>query len=293
MASGKLMATVLKTLERFWESGSQQPQNVGDGLVWRNVCLKPAAFDGLGLALAVTRGTIARVHVSVVSDGEMGGMRLRVELDGIDVILGEVGDDDACRKLSVERQHRLATLFADTRARITRLIGSLAAGSVLSHGVMGQVFGQVLARVSIVVQNAHFRLLGGAADGGSGEENCRSQFVLGIVCRLFSVCADGECASVSSFRAQNVVLEDLSVYWLRGPHAHTSSAPQPPVSSAQPHELPAAATAPIGALVLLQPLHARASLLVERVSHCGPVGDSALIFHRYSIYLLFEYKSTH
>jgi hypothetical protein len=45
-----------------------------------------------------------------------------VQVDGVDVWLAEVQEEDVPRRLAVERQHSLAVLLADTRARLACLV---------------------------------------------------------------------------------------------------------------------------------------------------------------------------
>ena len=171
----------------------------------------------------------------------------------MDVWLAEVQEEDVPRRLAVERQHRLAVLLADTRARLARLVGSVAVGSLLSQGVASRVIGQLLARVSFTVRDIHLRVLGGAADA----QGASSEFVLGVVCKLVSLAsgppdavAAGSCARD---RIKLLVLDGLSVYWHKAAGAHASSRIEKGV-----------ATAPADTSVLMQPVVIRASMRVVR-----------------------------
>ena len=172
----------------------------------------------------------------------------------MDAWLAEVQEDDVSRRLAVERQHRLAALLADTRTRIARLVGSVAAGALLSQGVAARVVGQLLARVSITVRDIHLRVLGDAGDG----QGTAPEFVLGVVCKLVSLgagppdtAAGGSC---DRDRTKLLVLDGLSVYWHKAAGAHAAS------RQAEKSD----ATAPVDALVLVQPVVMQASMRVTR-----------------------------
>ena len=113
-----------------------------EGVRWRGVRLKPEAFDHLGLPVAVQHGVVDCVAVSVGA-GVGEGLILRIEIEGVDVELSDVSDEDPARQLVVERSQRQARLRSDTHARLSRLLGSSSAGSVLSHRVLSHLLGQV------------------------------------------------------------------------------------------------------------------------------------------------------
>ena len=50
--SGELLASVLGALEAFWDAPAA-PESEGEAVVWRNVALRPTAFDGAHPARAV------------------------------------------------------------------------------------------------------------------------------------------------------------------------------------------------------------------------------------------------
>ena len=262
-----VLAAVLKVLERFWGPHCQYHPDVdaGGGMFWRGVTLRPDAFDALGLPLAVRSGSIARLHISAGPGGEeeaanTGGLCLRVELEGLELVLAEVEDEDSSRAAAVERQQRLATLEADTRTRMQRLIGSVAAGSLLSQGVMSSLVGHLLDRVAIRMQNVHIRCLGGSSGG--------TDFVVGVICEVISLAASAEEQGVHQGqpprKVKDALVQGLCVYWQRG-----GSEAQAPQESPTPGIQP-----PEGACKLLHPLEVRAKAVIERLSD-GPEGGSA------------------
>jgi hypothetical protein len=46
-SSGELLASVLGALAAFWDVPPAAHESEGDGVVWRDVALRPAAFDGI------------------------------------------------------------------------------------------------------------------------------------------------------------------------------------------------------------------------------------------------------
>ncbi len=172
----------------------------------------------------------------------------------MDAWLAEVQEEDVPRRLAVERQHRLAVLLADTRARLARLVGSVAVGSLLSQGVASHVIGQLLARVSFTVRDIHLRVLGGAPDA----QGASSEFVLGVVCKLVSLGSGPPdtvaASSCARDRIKLLVLDGLSVYWHKAAGAHASSR----------QVEKGVAMAPADSSVLVQPVVIRASMRVLR-----------------------------
>ena len=255
MATSKLIESVLNSLETFWESPSTPDIDAG-GVLWRGVLLRPAAFDALGLPLAVQSGSISRLHVSAELDGgadaasNASGLRLRVELDGLDLVLAEVDDEDSSRRLSVERHQRLAVLISDTRMRMHRLIGSVIAGSVLSQGPTAMLMGNLLDRVSIKVENVHIRCLGGTAGGGVREQN---EFVVGLTCKLMSLDTSAQQSSMPQTKLKDVLVQGISVYWQRGARCQAEASPA------------AGEQIPEGACTLLKPLDITATTIIERL----------------------------
>ena len=59
---GQLIASVLGVLERFWDS-PPMPESETDGLCWRNVSLKPSAFDGMPFPSVTARVRLASSHL--------------------------------------------------------------------------------------------------------------------------------------------------------------------------------------------------------------------------------------
>jgi hypothetical protein len=46
-SSGELLASVLGALAALWDVPPAVHESEGDGVVWRDVALRPAAFDGV------------------------------------------------------------------------------------------------------------------------------------------------------------------------------------------------------------------------------------------------------
>ena len=57
--SGELLASVLGALEAFWDAPAA-PESEGEAVVWRNVALRPTAFDGAHPARAARAARTTR-----------------------------------------------------------------------------------------------------------------------------------------------------------------------------------------------------------------------------------------
>ena len=148
----------------------------------------------------------------------------------MDLLLGQVTDDDPSRRLTIERQHRLALLLADTRTRLARLIGSLPVGSVLSHGAVSHLLGQLLARVSLTLRDIKLRVAGTSEAAEQGPSV--PAFVFCVTCKAVSLTADagrgeggssargggGGSSSKLRERMRILAVEGLSVHWWRCPY---------------------------------------------------------------------------